>query len=138
MKIRRLVPTLILVVLGAGAISFGCSSSNKNPVSPGAGSNTPFDSGVKTAGSADFARTFPQLGTVPYYCMPHAPSMVGSVTVEAGGLDTAFVSVEAMAFNPQDVTVKPRGVVVWHWTSGTHTVTSGVPVVSTRAHTGHH
>jgi plastocyanin len=63
---------------------------------------------------------------------------VGSVTVQIGGLDTAYVQVEAMSFNPQDVTVMPQGVVVWHWASGTHTVTSGVPVVAaTRGHAGH-
>lgn len=141
MRFPRLMPTLILVALGAGAVSLGCSSNDKNPVNPGpgAGSNTPFDSGLKTTPSADYVRSFPQLGVVNYYCIPHAPGMVGSVTVEATGLDTAFVTVANMTFTPQDVTIRQHGVVVWRWASGTHTVTSGVPVVAaTRGHAGRH
>jgi plastocyanin len=118
----------------AGAGLAGCSKKD-NPTSPygaggggggGGGStgNTPFNSG-SMASPATFVRTFPTAGTVGYHCQFHVSmGMVGSVTVAAGGADSALVDLTGTSFSPSSVTIKPGGYVHWKVQNGTHTVTS--------------
>lgn len=45
------------------------------------GSTETFDSGIQTGGT--YSYTFTQIGTNPYFCVPHGQSMTGVITVQA-------------------------------------------------------
>jgi plastocyanin len=130
MRIRRVmgwVASFVFVILVG---MYGCGKSS-SPTSPpanpggGGGGSSAFDSGTLNA-PATFAHTFATAGTFGYHCTFHQSlGMVGSVVVSAGAVDsTASVTGAGTSFTPPTVTIRPGGVVTWHITSGTHTVTS--------------
>ena len=104
----------------------GCGSSNSPTYGGGpSGGNPPaFDSGTITA-PAQFVHTFAAASVVGYHCNFHrSMGMVGTVTVVAGGADSAVVTASGMSFAPTAVSIKPGGYVHWKVTGGTHTVTA--------------
>ena len=77
-----------------------------------------------TSGSRNYIHVFPSTGTYPYHCTYHSTANHregGSVIVEAGGPDSAFVSIFQGAFDPATATVKPGGQVRWqNFDDGVH------------------
>jgi hypothetical protein len=119
---------LLVAVLGAAA----CSSGN-SPTGYGGGGGGGTPPKLLNLGpfglnqSVQF--TFPNAGAFGYHCTPHrAMGMTGSVTVDAGGVDSAMVQVGAggLNFSPSTAHIKPGGYVRWVNVSSLtiHTVTS--------------
>jgi len=82
-----------------------------------------------TTGSANYIHWFAKAGVYPYHCTYHTNSHTrepGTVIVEDGGLDSAFVSIYQGAYHPASVTVRPNAQVRWqNFDDGVHhTVTS--------------
>ena len=118
-----------LSILLAGSSLLGCSKST-SPTNPygggtmGGGGGTAFNSGTLNA-PASYVHVFPTSGAVGYHCNFHVSmGMTGTVSVMAGGADSAVVTGSGTTFTPASVTIKPGGYVHWKITSGTHTVTS--------------
>lgn len=121
MKIRSgaLRPMALALVLLIAALP-ACGKKSTNPPPGGA---PVLNSGTLNPG-AQYMRTFNTAGTFPYHCNFHG-SMQASVTVGAGGLPGASVSITDNAFGPTSVTVTPGGNVTWTNNGGNqHTVTS--------------
>lgn len=79
----------------------------------GTGAATSFESATLATG-ATFNFSFPTtVGTVPYHCAIHGPSMAGQVQVVSGGPATANVTIGDNFFNPTLVTIGPGGNVTW-------------------------
>lgn len=120
--------------LGVAVILVGCALAgcNGGPTSPygggggsnsGGGSSDAFDSGTLNA-PATYVHSFAAAGNFGYHCRFHVSmGMVGTVSVAAGGADSAVVTASGTTFNPANVTIRPGGTVRWNVTSGTHTVT---------------
>lgn len=128
-RTRALVLAALLAVLGASA----CSKNNSPTYPAGGGGNpgggTLFNFGPFALGqSAKF--TFASTGTFGYHCIPHqSMGMVGTVQVDAGGVDSMLVQVgagNAFSFSPSSAHIKPGGYVRWVNVSNLaiHTVTS--------------
>jgi len=104
----------------------------------GPGGKPAFEKNPFNPGDPPFVVTFGAPGTFNFHCNIH-PQMTGTVTVAAGGADTAtfnIVSVPDMKFvnpatNTNAATVRPGGTVQWvHASNLTHTVTedgAGIP-----------
>jgi len=120
----RLVLAALLVVAALWVAACGKDKST-NPVG-GGGGGAELNSGSIANGIA-YQHTFATAGTFNYQCTIH-PQMLGTVTVAAGGQDSALVTIinnTSTGFSPGTVTVKPGGFVRWTNTSGmTHNVTS--------------
>lgn len=99
----------------------GCSSNDKgtNPVV-----TEPFESGDMPGGRS-FQRTFNNVGSFGYRCRFHP--MSATVTVAAGGADSAHIHIQGNAFHPPiagALPIKPGGYVRWVNGDGvTHSVT---------------
>jgi len=123
---KTLLAAAAWTLVVAGLTAFGCSNSD-NPTyggGPTGGTGGGFDSGSMTA-PAQYVRTFPTAATVGYHCTFHrSMGMTGTVTVVAGGADSAVVTASGTSFAPATVSIKPGGYVHWKVTGGTHTVTS--------------
>jgi plastocyanin len=124
----------VLLALPIALVLVGCSKdeTTKPVVQPG--SNTPFDSGIQSAGF-EFVQAFSAAGNVPYYCTPHSGlGMTGTVIVsDTSSTEMADVVVGpsgSLTYNPPSVTVKVGGSVRWTWGSSGHTVTSGIPTAA--------
>ena len=100
------------------------------------GDSGEFDSG-NIAANKTFSHTFDAAGTISYYCKKH-PSMTGTVEVGAaaggggpstpsvgeGEASTHQISIDDMAFNPDNITIAAGDTVVWTNNMGmTHTAT---------------
>ena len=81
-----------------------------------------FDSG-DVAADAQWSRRFAVAGTFHYSCFYHG-HMHGSIVVEAGGADSATVTISDNAYEPAKLTVAPGATVTWiNQGDSTHTVT---------------
>jgi len=82
-----------------------------------------------TTGSQNYIHLFVTAGVYTYHCKYHQISTygeTGTVAVNDGGPDSAFVTIFQGAYNPASVTVRPGGQVRWqNFDDGVHhTVTS--------------
>jgi hypothetical protein len=127
---RALLIVSVAVILGIAA----CSSSN-SPTGYGGGGGGGGVTPPKLLNLGPFGLnqsiqfTFPNPGSFGYHCTPHrAMGMTGSVTVDAGGVDSAMVQVGlgGLNFSPSTAHIKPGGYVRWVNVSTLtiHTVTS--------------
>lgn len=115
----------VMLVLSVAAMG-ACSKSSDKATNPNPGPAKELSSG-NIAGSGNYPHTFNTAGIFGYHCSIH-PSMVGSVTVQAGSPTTPVaISIVNMTtgFSPNAVTVGPGTVVTWtNADVTTHTVTS--------------
>jgi plastocyanin len=122
-SLLSLVPVLILLALPG--LMVGCSSKDKgtNPMA----TTEPFESGdLASNGTANFVHVFGTAGSFGYRCRHH-PVMTATVTVSAGGADSAVVPIADFAFGAPTVgalPIKPGGKVKWvSLVTTLHTVT---------------
>jgi plastocyanin len=121
MKFRpgALRPTAMALALLIAALP-ACSKKSTNPPPGGA---LELNSGTLNPGN-QYVHTFNTPGTFPYHCNFHG-GMQATVTVGAGGLPGASISITDNAFTPASVTVTPGSAVTWTNNGGNqHTVTS--------------
>jgi plastocyanin len=110
-----------VLVSGCG----GSSSSNNQVTNP---STEPFESGA-LAGGDTFVHRFATAGSFGYRCRFHA-IMTGTVSVAAGGADSAVISIVSSTVpfpgpSVGSLPIKPTGYVRWINNNGgtAHTVT---------------
>ena len=78
------------------------TSTSGNPCTP----NSIWDTGNVTSGDTSIPVAFPTVGSFPYFCIPHCPSMAGQVIVqgvgveERGGLPPTGISHSSINPNP--------------------------------------
>lgn len=112
-------PVALALVLLVAALP-ACSKKSTNPPPGGA---LELNSPTLNPG-AQYMHTFNTPGTFPYHCEIHG-GMQASVTVGAGGLPGASISITDNVFTPGSVTVTPGSTVTWTNNGGNpHTVTS--------------
>ena len=121
---HRVRLALLAALLAGTAFVTACSKDDKttNPTTTG----EPFSVALPIGGGSGQI-TFHNTGDHPYHCNQHS-SMHGTVTVSAGGADSAVVTVNnfAQGFMPPTVTIAPHGYVRWVniSTSQTHSAVS--------------
>ena len=127
---------LILALFSALLLAGGCKGGSA-PTAPnggggggggGGGAGTRFNLGPFGVGQSA-QLSFADAGTFAYHCIPHqSMGMVGSVQVDAGGMDSVVVQIGAsgFSFTPSTAHIKPGGHVRWVNASSltNHTVTS--------------
>jgi hypothetical protein len=128
MKYKAVVFTLSAAALLAVVLVSGCggsSSSNNQVTNP---PTEPFESGA-LAGGDTFVHRFATAGSFGYRCRFHA-IMTGTVSVAAGGADSAVISIVSSTVpfpgpSVGSLPIKPTGYVRWINNNGgtAHTVT---------------
>ena len=125
MKFRAVLSMLPAAALVVFAVMSGCSSSDSNKVTNPPPILEPFESGNILNGGT-FVHVFAAVGTFSYRCRIHSPNMTGTVTVAAGGADSAVVPIgPANVFGAPTVGSLPihaGGYVRWINNGTTHTV----------------
>ncbi len=120
---------LAFALLTAGALlpAGGCSSDKST--NPPTVSGPTFNFTFPKNGTSH-SLVFISAGSWSYRCVPHSPTMQGTVVVEASSPnDSQVVTVapgDALVFDPASVSIKPGGTVRWVNASTTmfnHTVT---------------
>ena len=109
---RRLAVTLLSIpILVAVTALAGCGSKDKgtNPTPV----TEPFESGTlgTTAPGNVFVHIFNTAGSFSYRCRIH-PTMVSTITVQAGGADSVLLTIRDFSFDPA-APVKVGGYVKW-------------------------
>jgi len=126
MKVRGWKVFAAATLVAFAIVALACS---KDKTTNPPGTTLTLNSGTLAPGSpgAVFKHVFAGAGSFPYHCNFH-PDMHGSVTVSAGGADSALVSIvntTATGFQPTTVTIVPGGYVRWiNVSAQSHTVTS--------------